>query len=78
MQATIRSAKLADLGALIDLENRSFSSDRISRSALRRLIASPSADVLVAACGDAVAGYCVILYRSGSAVARLYSLAVSP
>jgi ribosomal-protein-alanine N-acetyltransferase len=78
MQAKIRSAEPADIGALIDLENRSFSSDRISRSGLRRLIVSPSAEVIVAASAGAVAGYAVLLYRAGSRVARLYSLAVSP
>jgi [ribosomal protein S18]-alanine N-acetyltransferase len=77
MQARIRSAEPADIGALIDLENRSFSSDRISRSGLRRLIASPSAEVIVAAQGEAVAGYAVLLYRAGSRLARLYSLAVA-
>jgi len=78
MQARIRSAEPADIGALIDLENRSFSSDRISRSGLRRLILSPSAEVIVAVSGEAVAGYAVLLYRAGSPRARLYSLAVSP
>jgi [ribosomal protein S18]-alanine N-acetyltransferase len=78
MQANIRSAEPADLGALIDLENRSFSADRISRPSLRRLIVSRSTDVLVAAALDSVAGYAVILYRAGSGLARLYSLAVDP
>jgi [ribosomal protein S18]-alanine N-acetyltransferase len=78
MQAKIRSANLADLGVLIDLENRSFSSDRISRNALRRLIVSPSAEVIVAVSDKAVAGYAVLLYRAGSRLARLYSLAVAP
>lgn len=78
MQAKIRSASSADLGALIDLENRSFSSDRISRPSLRRLIASSSADVLVATVARSIAGYAVLLYRAGSDLARLYSLAVAP
>ena len=78
MQAQIRSAALADLGALIDLENRSFSSDRISRPSLRRLITSPSAAVLVATAGGRIAGYAVVLFRIGSRNARLYSLAVDP
>jgi ribosomal-protein-alanine N-acetyltransferase len=78
MQAKIRAAKPADLGALIDLENRSFSSDRLSRSSLRRLIVSPAADVIVAATGTAAAGYAVLLHRAGSRIARLYSLAVDP
>jgi ribosomal-protein-alanine N-acetyltransferase len=78
MQAKIRAANLADLGALIDLENRSFSSDRISPLSFRRLVASRSASVLVAAAGALVAGYAVVLRRSGSRIARLYSLAVDP
>jgi [ribosomal protein S18]-alanine N-acetyltransferase len=78
MQAKIRAANLADLGALIDLENRSFPTDRISPISFRRLIASRSASVVVAATGGLVAGYAVILRRSGSRVARLYSLAVDP
>jgi [ribosomal protein S18]-alanine N-acetyltransferase len=78
MQAKIRAANLADLGALIDLENRSFSTDRISPLSFRRLMASRSASVLVAAAGALVAGYAIILRRSGSRVARLYSLAVDP
>jgi len=79
MQAKIRSATAADLGALIDLENRSFATDRISRSSFLRLVSSPSAAVIVAAGGTVVvAGYAVVLFRTGSRVARLYSLAVDP
>lgn len=78
MQAKTRAATLADLGALIDLENRSFSSDRISRSSLRRLIGSPSAAVIVAAADETLAGYAVVLFRASSSIARLYSLAVDP
>jgi ribosomal-protein-alanine N-acetyltransferase len=78
MQAKIRSATAADLGALIDLENRSFETDRISRSSFRRLVSSPSAAVIVAAGGSVVAGYAVVLFRTGGRVARLYSLAVDP
>jgi [ribosomal protein S18]-alanine N-acetyltransferase len=78
MQAKIRAAKVADLGALFDLENRSFSSDRLSRASLRRMIDSSTAAVIVATAGARVAGYAAILFRSGSRIARLYSLAVDP
>lgn len=78
MQANIRPAGKADIGALIDLETRSFPSDRLSRRSLGRLIASPSADVLVAEVGGTPAGYAVVLFRQGSARARLYSIAVEP
>ena len=78
MNAKFRLAAAADIGALVDLENRSFSSDRISRRSFRRLIASPSAAVIVASAGHSLAGYSVLLFRAGSAVARIYSLAVDP
>lgn len=78
MQAKIRSATAADIGALNDLENRSFLTDRISRSSFRRLVSSPSATVIVASSKGALAGYAVVLFRTGSRTARLYSLAVDP
>jgi ribosomal protein S18 acetylase RimI-like enzyme len=78
MQAKFRAASAADLGALIDLENRSFSSDRLSPESLRHLVSSPSAAVIVATVGRAHAGYAVVLFRTGSRIARLYSLAVEP
>lgn len=78
MQAKFRAAAAADIGALSDLENSSFLTDRISRSSFRRLVASPSATVIVAAVGSAIAGYALVLFRAGSRIARLYSLAVAP
>jgi len=78
MQAKFRAAAAADIGVLSDLENRSFLTDRISRSSFRRLVASPSAAVTVASFGTAIAGYALVLFRAGSRIARLYSLAVAP
>jgi len=78
VNAKFRLAAAADIGALVDLENRSFSSDRISRKSFRRLVASPSAAVFVASVGQSLAGYAVVLFRAGSAAARIYSLAVDP
>ncbi len=78
MNAKFRLAAAADIGALVDLENRSFSSDRISRKSFRHLIASPSAAVIVASAGRSLGGYAVVLFRAGSAAARIYSLAVDP
>jgi ribosomal protein S18 acetylase RimI-like enzyme len=78
VNAKIRLAKTADIGVLVDLENRSFSSDRISPRALRRLIASPSAAVIVAMQGQTLAGYALVLFRATSSTARLYSLAADP
>ena len=78
VNAKFRLAAAADIGALVDLENRSFSSDRISRKSFRRLVASPSAAIIIAAIGQSLAGYAAVLFRTGSATARIYSLAVDP
>ena len=75
---TLRIGTLADLRALQVLENRAFSGDRLDRRSFARLLKSPNASVIVAAQAKAVCGYALVLFRSGSRVARLYSLAVDP
>ncbi|MBV8380441.1 MAG: GNAT family N-acetyltransferase/peptidase C39 family protein [Paucibacter sp.] len=77
----IESAAPTDLDALAELEQTCFTTDRIARRNWRRLLASDSAGVIVARCGDDSApllGAAVLLRRRNSSVARLYSLAVSP
>jgi ribosomal protein S18 acetylase RimI-like enzyme len=74
----LRPGKPADLAALLALESRVFLTDRISGRSYRRFLSSPDADLLVAEQGSDLAGYALVLYRRGSAVARLYSLAVAP
>lgn len=74
----VRPAKRADLDGLIELEQRIFATDRLSRKSLRRLLASSSARVIVAeSCGRLV-GAAVVLFRVCARVARLYSLGVTP
>lgn len=73
----IRVAKIRDLDALIELENRVFATDRLSRRSLRRFLASPTAAFIVAE-GEGLAGTAIVLFRTRSAVARLYSIAVVP
>jgi ribosomal protein S18 acetylase RimI-like enzyme len=74
----IRPARPADLDALVALEQRVFTIDRLSRRSLRRLILSPTAEVLVAEDTEILAGTAVVLFRPGSTVARLYSIGVAP
>ena len=74
----VRATKAADLDALIELEHRVFATDRLSRRSLRRLLASPTARVIVAEVGKRLAGAAVVLFRTRAAVARLYSIAVAP
>jgi ribosomal protein S18 acetylase RimI-like enzyme len=74
----IREAGTDDLGALIAIENAVFTSDRISRRSFREFLASPRAILRVAEVAGEVAGYYLVLFRQGTAAARLYSLAVAP
>jgi ribosomal protein S18 acetylase RimI-like enzyme len=73
----IRAAKARDLDALVELESRVFATDRLSRRSLRRFLSSASAALMVAE-GKGLAGTAIVLFRPGSAVARLYSIAVAP
>lgn len=75
---TIRPAGSGDLEALVRLERHAFATDRLSRRALRRLVRSPTALVLVAETAQGVVGDAILLRRRGSSSARIYSLAVDP
>jgi ribosomal protein S18 acetylase RimI-like enzyme len=75
----IRSAEEGDIDALMELEHRVFSTDRLSRRSLRRFLTAPSAELLVAEEPEGrLAGTAILLFRPRSAVARLYSIAVAP
>lgn len=76
-QGAVRPARLADIEALIRLEEP-FPSDRISRRSFRHLLTRGHADVLVFAYATDVAGDVVVLYRRRCRSARLYSLIVDP
>jgi len=71
----IRPAVLDDVPSLLELETHTFTSDQLGRRSYRRFVSSTSALVLVAMAGARLAGAAVLLFRRGSRVARLYSLA---
>jgi [ribosomal protein S18]-alanine N-acetyltransferase len=75
---SVRRSRSTDLDELSDLENQVFSVNRMSRRSLRWLLASPSAEILVAEAQADFAGAAVVLFRANSRIARLYSLAVVP
>jgi ribosomal protein S18 acetylase RimI-like enzyme len=75
---TLRIGALADLRALHVLENRAFSDNRLCRRSFARFLTSPNASLIVAAQAKTLCGYALVLFRSGSEIARLYSLAVDP
>lgn len=73
-----RKADLKMTGRLLDLEEQCFSCDRINRRNLRRLLISESACCIAALHGNELAGNLILLFRSNSRIARIYSLAVDP
>ena len=75
MAAVIRPARASDVDALAAIENAVFDTDRISRRSFRQLIERKTAETLIAESDGRVAGYAMVLFRTGSGVARLYSIA---
>jgi ribosomal protein S18 acetylase RimI-like enzyme len=74
--APIRPATLDDLDALVELENRCFATDRLSRRSFRYMLTKARASIQVWDEGGRLGGYVLVLYSKGTALARLYSIAV--
>jgi len=75
---TVRRADRDDVVALTRIEAAVFDADRLSARSFREFVEARSASLIVAARAGVVAGYALVLYRAGTAVARLYSIAVDP
>lgn len=73
----LRQARLADLDALVRLE-QSFPSDRLSRASFRHLLRRGRAQIRVCEDDGVIIGNTVVLYRRGTDTARCYSLVVHP
>lgn len=76
---TIRPATTADIPALLEIEAACFDSDRLTRRSFHHMLTRAKASLYVAesAPGE-IAGYGLVLFHAGTALARLYSLAVWP
>ena len=74
----IEKARREHLDALVALENRCFTSDKIHRRSFKHWLTSEDTVFLVLLDGDELAGYGLALCNRGTKLARLYSIAVSP
>ena len=78
----IRKAALEDIPSLVGLENLCFDLDRISAKNFRHLLTKGNAETfvyeLIENDNKIIAGYAALLFRKGSSLARLYSIAVHP
>ncbi len=72
----LRTASIADLDALVDLENRCFELDRLSRRNFRYMLTKANAVTLVDERNGSLLGYVLVLFHSGTSLARMYSIAV--
>jgi ribosomal protein S18 acetylase RimI-like enzyme len=78
LAAKLRRGAMRDLDALTALEQRVFSTDRLSRRSFRRFLRSAAADLIVATIDGGASGYALVLYPPRTRLARLYSIAVAP
>jgi ribosomal protein S18 acetylase RimI-like enzyme len=72
----IRLATVDDLDALVALEERCFTTDRLSRRNFRYMLTDARASTHVWDEGAMLGGYVLVLYSKGTALARLSSIAV--
>lgn len=73
----IRFAQDQDLAEVERIEQGCFECDQLSHRSLRNLLLGGNCSFLVAEADQAVIGYALTLYRKGSRLARLYSIAVA-
>jgi ribosomal protein S18 acetylase RimI-like enzyme len=79
----LRRARASDLAALVVLEGEAFTSRRfrghlISPASFRRFLHSATSALIVAQVSRQISGYVLVLYRSNSNFARMYSIGVDP
>src|SRR5690554_5183169 len=85
----LRGAVIEDVPNLLALENRCFTGDRLNRRQFRWLIQKGHAAVQLlelaapqesaeGKVGKTLAAYLLILFHRGTALARIYSIAVNP
>jgi ribosomal protein S18 acetylase RimI-like enzyme len=82
-RTTVRPGQVTDIPALLQLEESCFSTDRLSRRSFHHMLTKAKASLFVvedpeATTGGQILGYGLVLFHLGTALARLYSLAVHP
>ena len=74
----IRKASVADVGEIVGLETISHDQDHFGRRQFRYLLTKANAVTLVTLIRGKIIGACVIAFRKGSGVCRIYNLMVHP
>lgn len=71
-----RDAKYSDLAQLMDLEERCFAGDRLSKRSFQHWLKAPNCVFQVILRDNIVVAYGLVIMRKGTHLARLYSIAV--
>src|SRR5690554_7897018 len=74
----LRQAVAKDLDALVQLEQRCFSEDRISRRRFKRFLDMPRDRLIVAQKESELVRYCLVLMNAATRLGRIYAIAVRP
>ncbi|WP_455376696.1 GNAT family N-acetyltransferase/peptidase C39 family protein [Kaarinaea lacus] len=74
----MRPADQRDLARLVEIENICFTSDILSRRSFQRFLRPGAHEIIVAETDKTIVGYVLVLFRTGTSLARLYSIAVVP
>jgi ribosomal protein S18 acetylase RimI-like enzyme len=77
-ETMIAAATIADLDDLIDIENRCFQIDRMSKRSMKHMLQKANCDFILARQRAKTVAYLLVLYHRGTHLARVYSLAVLP
>ncbi|MDH5632683.1 MAG: GNAT family N-acetyltransferase/peptidase C39 family protein [Gammaproteobacteria bacterium] len=77
-EVLLRAATRADIGELVNIEATCFQTDKLSRRSFLNLVRPGPHDLIVVADGQRILGYVLNLYRHGTNLARMYSIAVLP
>lgn len=78
IEPRFRQANKTDIPALVAIENRCFSEDRLTQRNFQWMLEKAHAELIVVEVEGIMAGYGLLLYRRGTSLARLYSLAILP
>jgi len=74
----LRPGRSEDIDQLVAIEKACFETDRLSRRSFLHFIRRGPHELIVIARDNRVLGYVLLLFRAGTNLARLYSIAVSP
>lgn len=75
---SIHPARLADLPSLLEIEERCFPLDRMTRRNFHYALTRAKATTLVAGVAGRAVGYALVGYHAATDIARVYSFAVDP